>query len=244
MGKTGKTAIIVPTYNEVENIDRLIDALLGLGIPGYVVVVDDNSPDGTWRRVAERAEADERVVLVHRPRKLGLGTAYVAGIERMMVDPEVEYFMTMDADFSHHPRFIPSILEAASGADIVIGSRYVPGGRTEAFAFHRRLISRSANLFAKTLLGLTPNDCTAGFRCYRRHVLETIDLSSLVSRGYSFLVEMLYRCTQAGFQVREVPIVYVARAHGLSKISMAEIRNTGFTILRLWRERLLGGGRR
>jgi len=228
-----KTAIIVPTYNEAGNISRLIDALLALDIPGYIVIVDDNSPDRTWEIAARRAEQDPRVILVHRPRKMGLGTAYVAGFRRILPETDVQLFLTMDADFSHHPRFIPDVLARADSADIVIGSRYVPHGRTEAFAFHRRMISRGANLFAKTLLGLTPNDCTAGFRCYRREVLESIDLDAIFSHGYSFLVEMLFRCTQSGFRVAEVPIVYVARSHGMSKISMNEIINTAKTIMRL-----------
>lgn len=229
-----KTAVIVPTYNEVENITRLVTAILELQLPVQVVVVDDNSPDGTASAVEKLAAADERITLVSREAKLGLGTAYVAGFKRMLPDPEIDSFLTMDADFSHHPKFIPDLIDGLDGADIVIGSRYIAGGRTVDFAAHRRLISRGANLFAKTMLGLTPLDCTAGFRCYRRKVLETIPLETLFSRGYSFLVEMLFHCQRSKFKVREVPITYVARAHGLSKISMTEIRHTALTILKLW----------
>lgn len=236
-----KTAIIVPTYNEAGNIERLMDALLALGLPGYVVVVDDHSPDGTWRLAEARAEADPRVLVVHREAKLGLGTAYLAGFRRAMEDPEIQRLVTMDADFSHPPAAIPAILARSAEADLVIGSRYVPGGRTLEFAWYRRLISRTANGFARLLLGLAPNDCTAGFRCYRREVLEKIGPDGVASRGYSFLVEMLYRCTRSGYRVAEVPITYTARVHGLSKISLAEIGGTGGTILRLWRERITGG---
>ncbi|MBN2053835.1 polyprenol monophosphomannose synthase [bacterium] len=228
-----RTAVIVPTYNEVDNIGKLVAEILDLGRDIVVVVVDDNSPDGTAGAVRSMQD-DERVILVSRPEKLGLGTAYVAGIRRLWDRPDIDLFLTMDADFSHHPRFIPDLIDGAAHADIVIGSRYVIGGRTVDFAAHRRLISRGANLFAKSLLRLAPRDCTAGFRCYHRRVLATIPLEQLFSKGYSFLVEMLFHCQRKDFKIREVPICYVARAHGLSKISMNEIRYTALTILRLW----------
>ena len=228
-----KTAIIVPTYNEADNIGPLIDELLALNIPGYVVVVDDNSPDGTWKVVEDKAALDSRIVLIKRKAKLGLGTAYIAGFNRFLSDETIELFITMDADFSHNPKFIPSMIKGSANADIVIGSRYIPGGKTVDFAWYRRMISRSANFFAKSLLKLTPNDCTAGFRCYRRDVLEKIDLTTIFSHGYSFLVEMLYRCTCSNFKVGEVPITYLARAHGLLKISMEEAVNTALTIIKL-----------
>lgn len=228
-----KTAVILPTYNESENIIRLIEEIQNLGIPSVIIVVDDNSPDGTSEIVRREKGSDSGVELLRREKKMGLGTAYLAGFRKALEDEYVKLFLTMDADFSHHPRFIPSILEAARDADIVIGSRYIPGGETKKFAWNRRLISRTANLFAKSLLKLSPSDCTAGFRVYRRRVLETIPFDSIQSIGYSFLVEFLYRCEQRKFNVSEVPITYTARSHGLSKISMDEIIHTATTIIRL-----------
>ncbi len=229
-----KVAIIVPTYNERDNIGRLIEEILKLELNGVVVVVDDNSPDKTAEVVERYIKVKkDKVKLIKRPSKMGLGTAYIAGFKEMLKDPDVQYFITMDADFSHNPRFIPDLLYMIKEADVVIGSRYIKGGKTLKFAIQRRIISRGANMFAKLMLGLVPNDCTSGFRCYRRVVLETIDLDSIFSTGYSFLVEMLYRVTLKNFTVKEVPITYVARAHGLSKISTDEIINTAKTIIKL-----------
>lgn len=227
---------IVPTYNEVENLEPLVARLLGLDAGLAIIVVDDNSPDGTGQLADALAARHPEVQVIHRPAKLGLGTAYKAGFTSAlaMASPLV---ITMDADFSHDPRFIPAMLARAAEYDVVIGSRYVGGGGTEGCTLFRIALSRGANLFAKTLLGLHASDCTAGFRCYRRQVLESIHLDRIYSEGYSFLIEMLYWVQRAGFRVGEVPILFRNRRRGASKISRREITRAMATVLRLWLRR-------
>ncbi len=239
------TLVVVPTYNEADNIAELVRMLLELPLDIGVVVVDDNSPDGTGEVADSLAAAyPGRVWVVHRAGKLGLGTAYLAGF-KLALDPalaggRVERVMTMDADFSHHPRFIPALVEASRrGHDLVIGSRYVRGGGTPDFPFRRRLLSAGANAFARTMLGLRAHDATAGFRCYRRQVLESLPLDTIFSSGYSFLIEMLYLVQHAGFSVGEVPITFLDRTQGKSKISEQEILRAIYTVLRLTGRRLL-----
>lgn len=227
---------IVPTYNEIENLEPLVGQLLGLEAELGVIVVDDNSPDGTGQAADRLAAAQPNVWVIHRPGKLGLGTAYRAGFE-MALELGVPFILTMDADFSHDPGHIPSMLAAAQHSDLVIGSRYVQGGGARDCLPWRVALSRAANLFAKVILGLQAHDCTAGFRCYRREVLEGIDLNAIRSEGYSYLIEMLYRARQAGFRVGEVPILFVNRRRGASKISRSEILRALATVVRLWRDR-------
>lgn len=240
------TLVIVPTYNERENLPILVDMLLDLPVNLGVVIVDDNSPDGTGAVADQLAETHpDRVFVIHREGKLGLGTAYIAGF-RKALDPaavggNVERVMTMDADFSHHPRYIPAMVQASKqGADLVIGSRYVPGGGTPDFPFKRRLLSWGANTIAKTLLGLHAHDVTAGFRCYRRRVLDSLPLDRIFSSGYSFLIELLYLVQRSGFTVDEVPIVFLDRTRGASKISRREITRALYTVARLSARRVLG----
>ncbi|RME80952.1 MAG: polyprenol monophosphomannose synthase [Caldilineae bacterium] len=223
---------IIPTYNEAENIAPLIENILRLDLPLHVLVVDDNSPDGTGQVVDELAAADSRIDIIHRPRKLGLGTAYTAGFLRAL-DRGYERVITMDADFSHNPRYIPSLVELTDTVDLGIGSRYVPGGGVRLWGIHRRALSRGANLFARTLLGLQAHDCTAGFRCYRAEVLRVIDPQSIHADGYSYLIEMLWRVQNAGFAIAETPIVFTDRRRGASKISQDEIVKAAATVLRL-----------
>ncbi|HIQ04745.1 MAG TPA: polyprenol monophosphomannose synthase [Anaerolineae bacterium] len=224
--------VVIPTYNERGNIRPLIEELLALPLPLGVIVVDDNSPDGTGELVAQLAAEDERVHLISRPAKLGLGTAHLTGFRRALA-MGARHILSMDADFSHNPRFIPEMVASSTTADVVIGSRYVAGGGAANSPFRRRLLSRGANLFARTMLRLPAHDCTAGFRCYQRRVLEHIDLDRIRSDGYSFLIEMLFLCHQAGFTVTEVPITFVDREHGISKISKAEIGKALLTVVRL-----------
>ncbi|HEC22634.1 MAG TPA: polyprenol monophosphomannose synthase [Chloroflexi bacterium] len=235
------TLVIVPTYNERENIPRLIPMLLELPLDLGVIVVDDNSPDGTGELADALAEEyPGRVSVVHRAGKLGLGTAYLAGF-RLALEQGAARVMTMDADFSHHPRYIPAMVRASvERYDLVIGSRYVPGGGTPDFPLRRRVLSRGANTFARFLLGLKARDATAGFRCYRRHVLEALPLDSIFSSGYSFLIEMLFLVQQAGFSVGEVPIVFEDRKRGRSKISQQEITKALYTVFRLSWRRMFG----
>lgn len=231
--------IIIPTYNEVENIEILVPMLLALPLDAGVIVVDDNSADGTGALADRFAAAHPgRVLVIHRPRKLGLGTAYLAGFALALAEG-AQLILTMDADFSHHPRYIPAMVEMArQGHDLVIGSRYVPGGSTPDFPLQRVLLSHGANAFARAMLGLRAHDATAGFRCYRRAVLEALPLDTIFSNGYSFLIEMLYLVQRAGFRVGEVPIVFEDRRRGASKISRQEIVRALYTVLRLTARRV------
>jgi dolichol-phosphate mannosyltransferase len=238
-----KSIVIVPTYNEAENIRLLVADILSLPAPVDVVVVDDNSPDGTGQIADNLASTYPAVHVVHRPGKQGLGTAYKAGF-RYGLERDYERILTMDADFSHPPGDIPAMIERSrADADLVIGSRYVRGGGTHGCSLPRQVLSWGANAFAKTVLGLQAMDCTAGFRCYRRQVLESIDLDAVLSNGYSFLIEMLYRCQRRGWRVGEVPILFENRRRGASKISRQEIVRAMQTVLRLGRERLLAHGK-
>jgi dolichol-phosphate mannosyltransferase len=233
-----KSTVIVPTYNERENIVLLIPELLALPVGLNVLVVDDNSPDSTGLIVEEMAAQEPRLSVIHRPGKLGLGTAYIAGFKKALATG-AERILTMDADYSHHPRYIPTMLERSQTADLVIGSRYVRGGGAEGRPLSLRLVSYGGNAFAKIVLGLRAMDCTAGFRCYRRDVLEAIDLDAIFSNGYSFLIEMLYLVQRQGWTVAEVPICYMDRRLGASKISRNEIARAMYTVVRLGASRVL-----
>jgi dolichol-phosphate mannosyltransferase len=229
-------AVIIPTYNEQENIALLISELHTSVSELAIFVVDDNSPDGTGELVDNLAARDTRIFPLHRPAKLGLGTAHIAGIKQALAHNH-EPILTMDADFSHAPRFVPDMLRAAQKYDLVIGSRYVPGGGTLHCTAARKVLSRGANLFARSVLGLDATDTTAGFRAYRRAVLESIELDGIKSNGYSFLMEMLYQCQKQGWRVGEVPIIFENRQRGASKISRNEIFKALGTVLRLYSEK-------
>jgi dolichol-phosphate mannosyltransferase len=232
-----RSVAIVPTYNEHDNVDALITDLLALPVDLSVIVVDDNSPDGTGRLADAWAERENRVSVIHRAAKFGLGTAYMACFRRALADG-YDRILTMDADFSHHPRYIPAMIELSRGRDLVIGSRYVRGGGTLRCSLRRRALSRGANAFARLMLNLRAQDATAGFRCYRREVLASIDLDTIFSNGYSFLIEMLYRVQRKGWMVGEVPIVFEDRRLGTSKISRQEVYRAMYTVLRLGLSRL------
>lgn len=225
-----KAAVVVPTYNESDNIGILAQEILSL--PVQLVIVDDNSPDGTGEIADEWARKESRVFVLHRPRKMGLGTAYIVGFKRAL-SLGADRVITMDADFSHHPRYIPTLLTRSETADLAIGSRYVDGGGTLNCTLARSVLSRSANIFARLALGLRTHDCTAGFRCYRREVLESIGLDTIFSDGYSFLIEMLYRSQKLGHEIEEVPIIFEDRRRGASKISRGEILKALYTVIRL-----------
>jgi dolichol-phosphate mannosyltransferase len=232
-----KATVVIPTFNERENIQQLVQEILTLDPPIDVIVVDDNSPDGTGEIVDRlKAEHPGWVEVIHRPAKLGLGTAHIAGF-KLALDQGAERILSMDADFSHHPRYLPSMLEKSRQAQLVIGSRYVRGGGTRFCSWKRRALSLGANLFAKLMLGLPARDCTAGFRCYHREVLLSINLDDIFSNGYSFLIEMIYRTKKQGWQVGEVPIIFEDRRHGVSKISRREILAALYTVVKLaaWR---------
>lgn len=235
------TFVIVPTYNEADNIDELLRQLLDLPARFGVLVVDDNSPDGTGQRADSwAAQFPERVHVVHRLGKLGLGTAYIAGFQTGLGHLNAANLMTMDADFSHHPRYIPAMFELSAHKDVVIGSRYVDGGGSRNCTWKRVYLSKAANFVARTLLGLQAHDATAGFRLYRREVLESIPLDQIFSSGYSFLVEVLFMCERRGWRIGEVPIIFEDRRKGATKISRQEVFKAMYTVLRLLFRRLGG----
>ena len=219
--RTPDVWVILPTYNEAENLERIVGAVLEhLPESRRVLIVDDNSPDGTGEIADRLAAADESVTVLHRQLKQGLGPAYLAGF-RVALDGGAERIIEMDADFSHDPAFLPRLIEATEHADLVIGSRYVPGGGITEWGPMRRFISRGGSAYARAALGLPIKDLTGGFKCFRRIVLETIDLDTIEARGYAFQVETTYRAIKAGFRVVEVPIVFKDRADGTSKMSKA-----------------------
>lgn len=227
-----KIVVVLPTYNEADNIQRMLPQLLEVAEGMLnVCVVDDNSPDGTGHMADAFAQSDRRVHVVHREGKLGLGTAYIAGFRHALAH-HADAVLTMDCDFSHHPRYITSMINALSQADLVIGSRYVAGGGVH-FPLRRKLLSATANAFARVALGVKARDCTAGFRLYRAEVLRDIPLNQIFSNGYSFLTEMIWLVQRHGWRIAEVPIYFEDRVHGRSKISSNEIYKAIYTVLRL-----------
>lgn len=212
-----KALVCLPTYNERENLERMLRALADKGVE--VLVIDDNSPDGTGRLADRLAVELGFVSVLHRELKEGLGPAYLAGFRHALARPEVELVLEMDADFSHDPADLPRLLEAAQEADVVLGSRYVDGGSIANWGRVRRFVSAGGSLYARVLLGVGVHDLTGGFKCIRREVLETLDLDAIASRGYAFQIETTYRALRAGFRVAEVPIRFVDRERGGSKMS-------------------------
>ena len=213
-----KTLIIIPTYNELDNLRPLLEAVFNNAPASDVLIVDDNSPDGTGQLADQLAENDTRIHVMHRTGKLGLGTAYIAGFKYAIANGYDAAF-EMDADFSHDPRYLPDFLKAIENADLVIGSRYIRGGSTPNWSLLRRFISNGGNIYARFLLGMSTHDCTAGYRCYRRQVLESIGLDTIQSQGYAFQVELAYRVQKHGFRIVEIPIVFMDRRVGKSKMS-------------------------
>jgi dolichol-phosphate mannosyltransferase len=225
----GPVWVILPTYNEADNIEAMVEAVgPKLSPQDRILIVDDNSPDGTGRIADRLAEADSRVEVLHRPGKEGLGPAYIAGF-RVALDGGAGLIVQMDADFSHDPAYLPRLLAASALADLVLGSRYVPGGAIAEWGSVRRLISRGGSLYSRTVLGVPVRDLTGGFKCFRREVLESINLDTVAASGYSFQVEMTYRALEAGFEVLEVPITFREREAGDSKMS------TSIVIEAAWR---------
>lgn len=211
--------IIVPTYNERENAPAIARAVHEVVPEAHILFVDDNSPDGTGQVLDELAAREARVRVLHRAGKLGLGTAYLAGF-RDGLARGYRYLIEMDADFSHDPSYLPEMLRRArDGADVVVGSRYVTGGGTRNWGLGRKIISRGGGLYARTVLGVPVRDLTAGFICWRRDVLQALNLDSVRSEGYGFQIEMKYRAIKAGFRIEEMPITFVDRRVGQSKMS-------------------------
>ncbi|HEX9636102.1 MAG TPA: polyprenol monophosphomannose synthase [Acidobacteriota bacterium] len=232
--------VVIPTYNEAENLERLVGMLLDLPLALGILVVDDNSPDGTGQ-LAERLAlgAPTRIEVVHRAEKRGLGSAYLFAFEKLMPQ-QPRFIVAMDADFSHHPRYLPEMVQSGrDGFDLVIGSRYVPGGATPGFPLSRQILSRGGNLLARGLIGLRALDATAGYRCYKREALVRLPLQTVRSSGYSFQIEMLTLFQRGGFRIGELPILFEDRRCGHSKISKQEILLALKTVMRLSGQRLI-----
>ena len=228
-----RAVVIVPTYNERVNIARIIDTVLAQGEQFDVLVVDDGSPDGTGALVDTMAAENNRVFALHRPRKLGLGTAYLAGFAWALAR-SYAYVFEMDADFSHDPGHLPKFLEAAKNADLVLGSRYRHGKVTVInWPMTRLMLSYSANIYARLVTGLPLDDSTGGFKCFRRQVLEAIDLTAVKSNGYAFQIEMSFRAWKKGFRVIEIPIVFADRTEGESKMSPGIVQEAVWMVWRL-----------
>ena len=235
-----KTLIIIPTYNERQNIGNLIQAIFELGIEGVqVLVVDDNSPDGTAEVVKELQKSQPKLHLIQRERKMGLGTAYVAGF-RFALQHSFELIMEIDADFSHDPKDILRFMIASETSDLVVGSRYVNGVNVINWPLGRLLMSIGASTYTRLITGLPLKDCTSGFKCFRREVLESIALDRLQSDGYSFQIEMNFRAWKKGFRISELPIVFVDRRAGTSKMSKKIVREAIWMVWKLKLMSLLG----
>lgn len=216
---TARRALVcLPTYDERENLGPMVEAVLAAAPGVEILVVDDDSPDGTGRLADEIAAREPRVHVLHRARKEGLGRAYLAGFA-WALERDYGLVLEMDCDFSHHPRHLPAMLAAAEWADLVLGSRYVPGGGTVNWGLGRKLISRGGSLYARLILGLRVRDLTGGFKCFRREVLEAVDLPSVECSGYAFQIELTFRAARRGFRIVEIPIVFEDRRVGRSKMS-------------------------
>lgn len=234
---TSKLTVVLPTYNEAANLPNMVAALFGLGIDGLsIIVVDDNSPDGTGKIADElAAQYPGRVSVIHRPGKMGLGSAYVAGFTRALAEG-ADYVVEMDADFSHPPKTLHTFLDLMAEYDVVVGSRYVAGGKVDdRWSLWRRFLSWGGNLYARAITGLKVRDATAGFKCFRASALRGIDLTRVRSDGYAFQVEMAYICQRKGYRVCEVPIVFLDRTLGKSKMSSRIIREAAW---RVWQIKL------
>jgi dolichol-phosphate mannosyltransferase len=217
--EVNEVLVVIPTFNERENVPEIARAVHEVTPDVDILFVDDNSPDGTGDVADSLAAADPRVKVLHRAGKLGLGTAYLAAFERGLADG-YQYLIEMDADFSHDPRYLPEMIaRARRGADVVVGSRYVDGGGTENWGLGRRIISKGGGLYARAILGVDVKDLTAGFVCYRRRVLEELGLETVRSEGYGFQIEMKYRVLKKGFRIEEMPILFIDRRVGQSKMS-------------------------
>jgi len=232
-----RTTVCLPTYNERENLERMVRALGQHGVS--VLVIDDNSPDGTGELADRLAEELDHVAVLHRERKEGLGPAYLAGFRRALADG-AELILELDCDFSHDPADVPRLIAAAGEADLALGSRYVEGGSVGNWGLVRRAVSAGGSLYARLLLGVGVRDLTGGFKCFRRAVLETIDLAAITSRGYAFQIETTYRALRAGFRVVEVPIAFVDREEGGSKMSRRIVLEAIWKVPALRAKALLG----
>ncbi len=227
-----KTLVIIPTYNEMENISNIINSLTDYYPEFDILIVDDNSPDETWKYVEERGKTDKRIHLIKREGKMGLGTAYVAGF-RFAIENDYQRVIQMDADFSHDPKSIKDLLRFSDDFDLVIGSRYIQGVNVVNWPMSRLLLSYFANVYTKLITGLPVKDATGGFKCFRIDVLKAIDLSYIRSNGYAFQIEMNFKAWKKGFSIKEVPIVFTDRLEGSSKMSKKIVHEAIFMVWKL-----------
>ena len=234
-----KTLIIIPTYNEIDNIEKLLEQVLAKSETIEVLVIDDNSPDGTALRVKFMQSSEPRIHILERPGKMGLGSAYVTGF-KYALERDYDYIMEMDADFSHNPEDIPLLLNAAKKYDLVIGSRYCEGVNIIHWPIKRLLISYFASKYVRTITRMPIKDPTSGFKCFQRKVLENIDLDKILSDGYAFQIEMNFRAWVKGFHIKEIPIVFTERKNGVSKVSRRIVWEAAWMVWRLEFMRILG----
>jgi dolichol-phosphate mannosyltransferase len=229
-----KTFVVIPTYNEKDNLQRLIELVLQQGPSLYVLVVDDNSPDGTGLLADELSSIDNRISVLHRPSKMGLGSAYRDGF-RYAMELGADLLVEMDADFSHDPEVLPLFLEQIKTCDLVIGSRYLNGISVVNWPLRRLMLSYGANWYTRLITGLTIMDCTSGFKCFKRSLIEQIELDQVRSDGYSFQIEMNFRAAERGARIVEVPIIFIDRRAGQSKMSKRIVREA---VLMVWKLKL------
>jgi dolichol-phosphate mannosyltransferase len=233
-GRVHDALVCIPTYNERSNLPSLLDELLRTADVD-VLIIDDNSPDGSGRIADLRSQDDPRISVIHRAAKLGLGTAYVAGFKWGLARG-YKYLLEMDADFSHQPRYVPQLLRAVErDADVALGSRYVDGGGVENWPLHRLALSKGGSLYARSILSMDVQDLTSGFKCFRREVLEALDLDACKTTGYAFQIELSYRAHRLGFRIKEIPIMFFERENGKSKMSNAIIAEA---VTAVWKLRL------
>jgi len=229
-----KTLIIIPTYNELENLPRLLPEVLSKDESIDVLIVDDNSPDGTAAFVESQMKNNNRIHLIKRQSKQGLGTAYIAGF-KFAIQNGYDFIFEMDADFSHDPKEIPRFLDEIKSADVILGSRYINGVNVINWPMRRLLLSWFANIYTRVITGMPLHDATGGFKCFRREVLEAIDLDRVTSNGYAFQIEMSFKAWKKGFKVKEIPIIFVDRVKGKSKMSKKIVREA---VIMVWKLRI------
>ena len=235
-----RALVVMPTYNETENISRIIPEVLKQSPQIDILVVDDNSPDGTAQQVEELQKKNgNRIFLIKRPEKMGLGTAYVAGF-KFALEKDYDFVFEMDADLSHDPNVLPRFIEAVQDADLVLGSRYVTGVNVINWPLRRLLLSYGASFYTRLITGMPVKDPTGGFKCFRRSILETIDLDKIHSNGYSFQIEMSFRAWRKGFRIKEIPIVFTDRVDGKSKMSPQIVREAIWVVWKLKIQQILG----
>ena len=233
--------VVVPTYNEKENVLKLIDAIDGLGIPLDILMVDDNSPDGTGDIIEDARKTRKNLHIIHREKKQGIGPAYIEGFKHVLSNGAYDFVVQMDADFSHNPKDIPRLIKKAEECDVAVGSRYAKGGSvSDKWSISRKLISRFGNLYARLITGLKVNDATAGFKCYKTSSLKGINLDDIFLNGYGFQIQILYELYKKGFLICEVPIFFDERLMGKSKMSLNIVGEAFFSLIILRLKSLFG----